>query len=79
MIECKKPGYNARANPTIFNRNNGSLILVVPTNKELDMFVLGDKLTKFKSFDKGEIFIKYDQSEDKIYYLQDLPNSKKKK
>ena len=32
----------------------------------------------FKSLELGEIFVKYDHDTDKVYYIKDLPSSKKK-
>ena len=42
-IECKKPIYSVKSNPTLFVRNNRDTILVFPTNKALVMYTLGKK------------------------------------
>ena len=38
------------------------------------MYTLGEEQTQeFKTFQKGEVFVKYDWIQDTVYYLRGLP------
>ena len=51
-------------------------ILVFPDAKELLLFELGKK-DPIKKLAEGEVFIKYVEDDDTIFYLENIPTKKK--